>query len=140
MRKKLSTASIIQLTRETTRTPLFWLLYDRHAELSETWNGHRVKWPVVCAWITACGVTDKQGKAIQPGAAKMCWRRVCASKAQEQAEQQAKLRPAPVPARPSYAALRPPEPKGEREVQEMVDGIRETIYRRSGRSWPPSGP
>jgi hypothetical protein len=82
--------------RDFVRTPLFWLLYDRHAELSEAWRGSRVRWPVVCAWVAAHGVTDREGKAIQPGAAKMCWRRVCAAKVEEQAEQAAKPTPAPV--------------------------------------------
>ncbi len=137
MRKNLTIARLIQLTRETTRTPLFWLLYDRHAELSETWNGHRVKWPVVCAWIAACGVTDKQGKAIQPGAAKMCWRRVMAAKAEEEAEQAAKPTPAYVrspavtraPARPQPAPA-----QGNDDVEERMRLMRATINRRSGRA------
>lgn len=127
--------------RDFVRTPLFWLLYDHHAELSETWRGSRVRWPVVCAWAAARGVADRQGKPIQPGAAKMCWRRVCAAKAEEGARQAARPRPAPAaPVRPSYAAPpRVPEPPlTDDEVQRRINSMRETIYRRSGRPWPPT--
>ena len=137
MRKKLSTASIIQMTRETTRTPLFWMLHDRHAELSATWHGHRVKWPVVAAWVASCGITDKQGKAIQPGAIKMTWRRVCAAVAEEQA---AKPAPTPVrsPAVPRAPAMPQPAPaQAIPSAEERIAKMQETIWRRSGRPWPP---
>ena len=129
MRKKLTTASIIQLTRDTTRTPLFWLLYDRYAELSETWHGHRVKWPVVAAWVQACGLTDRQGKAIQPGAIKMTWRRVCAAKAEEQA-----AKPAPAPVRSSYARPQPAPTQAQTSAEERVAALNAIIDRRSGRT------
>lgn len=140
MRKNPTLDRLIQMTRETTRTPLFWLLYDRHAELSEAWRGHRVRWPTVAAWVTACGLTDRQGKPIQPGAVKMTWRRVCAALAEEQA---AKPVPAPVrsppptPARGGYVVPRAPEPTEPYDPEKAMEAIRETIARRSGRPWPP---
>ena len=134
MRKKLTAASIIEMTRESTRTPLFWLLHDRHAELSETWQGNRVRWPVVCAWVTSCGITDKQGKALSPGAVKMTWRRVCAAVAEEQA---AKPVPAlvrsPAVTRPSYAMPQPASAQGDTSVEERMRLMKEKINRRSGR-------
>lgn len=156
--RKNPLADLARLARDVTRTPLFWLLYDRHAELSRAWAGHRVRWPVVAAWVAACGVTDKQGRAIQPGAVKMTWRRVCAARVEEEARAAAKAKPgaprpapaaappaarsstaAPLPVRLSPAPLRPAEAlPTESEVQERINAMRETIYRRSGRVWPPT--
>lgn len=129
MKKNPTLDRLIQMTRETTRTPLFWLLYDRHAELSETWCGHRVRWPVVCAWVASCGVTDKQGKALAPGAVKMTWRRVCAAKAEEQA-----AKPAPAPVRPSYARPQPAPTQAQTSAGERVAALNAIIDRRSGRT------
>lgn len=132
MSKKLPPIPI----RDFVRTPLFWLLYDHHAELSETWRGSRVRWPVVCAWATASGVTDREGRPLQPGAVKMCWRRVCAAKVEEQAEQTAKPTPAPVrspvvnrvPAMPQSAPA-----QRDDSVAERMALMTAKINQRSGR-------
>lgn len=125
--------------RDFVRTPLFWLLYDHHAELSETWRGSRVRWPVVCAWVAARGVTDREGKAIQPGAAKMCWRRVMAAKAEEEEEAEQAAKPAPAYVRPPAVARAPamPQPapaQGNDSVEERMRFMRATINRRFGRA------
>ena len=75
--------------REAVRTPLFWLLYDNHARLSENWDGNRVRWATVCAWAAAHGVPDQPTNAVR-----MTWARVCAVKAHEKAKREAKPRPA----------------------------------------------
>jgi hypothetical protein len=140
MRKNPKIDRLIQLTRETTRTPLFWLLHDHYDQLSETWRGNRVRWPVVCGWVAACGITDKHGRPLQPGAVKMTWRRVCAAKGEEQA-----AKPAPAPVRSPTVSRAPamPQPAPAQAIpsaEERVAKLQETIYRRSGRSWPPSEP
>lgn len=138
MRKNQKIDHLIQLTRETTRTPLFWLLHDHHEQLSGTWGGNRVRWPVVCGWVAACGITDKQGRALQPGAVKMTWRRVCAAKAEEQA-----AKPALVPVRSPAVTRAPamPQPVPAQDIpsaEERIRKMQETVYRRTGRPWPPS--
>ena len=126
MRKNPKTDRLIQLTRETTRTPLFWLLHDHYDQLSETWRGHRVRWPVVCGWVAACGITDKQGRALQPGAVKMTWRRVCAAKAEEQAAE-------PAPVRSAYARPQPAPARTRMSAEEQVAALNAITDRRSGR-------
>jgi len=128
--------------REAVRTPLFWLLYDNHARLSETWGSNRVKWPAVCAWAAAHGVSDQR-----PNAARMTWARVCSVRAQEKADREAKQRPAHVrsPAAshaPAVAAPLPSLPnrsqptpaQGMASAEERVAALNAIIERRSGRS------
>lgn len=132
--------------REAVRTPLFWLLYDNHARLSEEWNGNRVRWATVCAWAAAHGVPDQP-----PNAVRMTWARVCAAKAHERAKREAKQRPAharspatskapPVAApaanlpnrsHPPTAQINPGE---EFDVEQHLADVQATIARRSGRS------
>jgi hypothetical protein len=126
--------------RGAVRTPLFWLLYEHHEALAESWRGHRVRWPEVCAWAAAHGVSDKQGNAIQPTAAKKAWVRVQALKAREKAEREARHRPSlnptprstlpPAVGAPTRAEVpRAPQSDVERRLAEM----KATINRRSGR-------
>lgn len=128
-------------TRDAVRTPLFWLLYEHHEPFAEGWRGHRVKWPAVCAWAAAHGVSDQQGNAIQPGTAKKAWARVCALKAQEKAEREARRRPSlnPTPrqtlppppvAAPTRAEV-PETPQSDAEKRMALMQAR--INQRSGR-------
>ncbi len=134
-------------TRDAVRTPLFWLLYEHHKAFAESWRGHRVKWPTVCAWAAAHGVSDQQGNAIQPGTAKKVWARVCAVKAQEKADREARQRPAHVrsPAinqAPTVATpvVNPPNrsqpapAQGMASAEERVAALNAYIRQRSGRS------
>jgi len=132
--------------REAVRTPLFWLLYDNHARLSENWAGNRVKWATVCAWAAAHGVPDQP-----PNAVRMTWARVCAEKAHERAKWEAKPRPVhlrspavnqppavavPVtnPPNRSHPAPAQTNPGEEFDVEQHLADIRATIAHRSGRS------
>lgn len=137
--------------RGAVRTPLFWLLYEHHEALAANWRGHRVKWPDVCAWATAHGVSDKRGNAIKPTAAKKAWVRVQALKAREQAEREAKRRPSihPTPRQtlpPPVATPRalPPDRShpapaqgtgqvDEADLERRMALTQATINRRSGR-------
>ena len=126
--------------REAVRTPLFWLLYDNHARLSETWDGNRVRWATVCAWAAAHGVPDQP-----PDAVRMTWARVCAAKAHEKAKREAKQRPAPMrsPAVNHVPAIAPPpqsrsQPSAPQEtpqsdVERRMALMRAKINQRSGR-------
>lgn len=129
--------------REAVRTPLFWLLYDNHARLSGTWGSNRVRWPAVCAWAAAHGVPDQR-----PDAARMTWARVCAVKAQERADREARQRPAhvrspavnqpPAMAAPPPNRLQPAPAQGSPgqgfDPDEHIARLRATIAQRSGRS------
>lgn len=129
--------------REAVRTPLFWLLYDNHARLSETWGSNRVRWPAVCAWAAAHGVPDQRSDA-----ARMTWARVCAVKAQEKADREARQRPAhvrspavdqaPPVAAPALNRSQPAPaqsgPGQEFDPDEHIAKLKATIARRSGRS------
>lgn len=129
--------------RKAVRTPLFWLLHDNHARLSEDWDGNRVRWATVCAWAAAHGVPDQQ-----PNAVRMTWARVCAAKAHEKAKREAKQRPAyvrspatshpppvaaPAPNR-SHPPLAQPNPGTEFDIEQHLADVQATIARRSGRS------
>ena len=128
--------------RSAVRTPLFWLLYRHHEALAESWRGHRVKWPEVCAWAAAHGVSDKRSNAIQPTAAKKAWVRVQALKAQEKDEREAKRRPSLTPtprqtlpppvATPTRAEI-PGTPQSDVEVKERIARTMAKINRASGR-------
>lgn len=74
-------------TRDAVRTPLFWLFYEHHDALVASWHGHRVKWPVVCAWAA------EQRVSAEGEIARKTWARVCALKAQEKTEREARRRP-----------------------------------------------
>ncbi len=125
--------------REAVRTPLFWLLYDSHARLSENWDGNRIRWAAVCAWAAAHGVPDQL-----PNAVRMTWARVCAAKAHEKAKREAKQRPAyarspPTSQPPPVAASspnrsHPPPAQGAASAEDVVDELNAFIRRRSGRS------
>ncbi len=128
--------------REAVRTPLFWLLYDNHARLSETWSSNRVSWPAVCVWAAAHGVADQR-----PNAVRMTWARVCAVRAQEKADREARQRPAHVrsPASnqtPGVVApvVNPPNrsqpapAQGRASGAERVAALNAIINQRSGRS------
>lgn len=79
----------------TARTPLFWLLYEHHEMLTESWRHRRASWPEVCSWAAGRQVLDRDGKPVKPHAARKTWARVCDLKEQERADREAKQRPAP---------------------------------------------
>ena len=152
MRKK-APALPPAILRDTARSPLFWLLYEHHDALAETWRHRRANWRAVCAWAAEQQVPDRDGKPIiadaaRADAARKTWERVCAVKAQEEAERQARQRPAHVrsPAvnhAPAVAALPPNRsqpapaqsgPGQEFDPDEHIAKLKATIARRSGRS------
>jgi len=122
------------LTRDAIRTPLFWLLYEHHDALVASWRGHRVKWPVVCAWAA------EQQVSAEAEIARKTWARVCALKAREKAEREARQRlplvptprqtsPPPVAA-PTRAAV-PETPQSD--VERRMALMQAKINQRSGR-------
>lgn len=92
----------------TEHSPLYRLFHRRHAELAALWKGRRTTWAAVCAWAAEQGAWAGTGEAPKPLTAKKTWERVCAAKAKEAAERQAKQRPARVPT--PKANTSPPQP------------------------------
>lgn len=83
--------------RGTERSALFWLFYDRHAEIVARWEGRRICWPTMCTWAIERKAWVRTGEPPKTKTAKVTWARVCALKAREAARRQAKQRPARVP-------------------------------------------
>lgn len=138
--------------RGTARTPLFWLLYEHHEMLAESWRHRRASWPAVCSWAAEQQVLNREGKPVKSHAARKTWARVCDLKVQEQADREAKQRPAPahspaVKRAPPGAASpvaapslnlpnrsHPAPAQGMASAEERVAALNAIIDRRSGRS------
>ena len=158
MRKKAAAPPALPPTilRDTTRSPLFWLLYEHHDALAETWRHRRANWLAVCAWAAEQQTTDRDGEplkvdAARADAARKTWERVCAVKAQEKADREARQRPAyarspaiskapPVaapavnPLNRSHPAPAQTNPGEEFDVEQHLADVQATIAHRSGRS------
>ena len=155
MRKKAPAATALPpvILRDNVRSPLFWLLYEHHDALVETWRNRRANWLAVCTWAAEQQTTDRNGEplkvdAARADAARKTWERVCAVKAQEKADREARQRPAyvrspatsqpPPVAAPSPNRSHPPaaqpNPGGEFDVEQHLADVQATIARRSGRS------
>ena len=155
MRKKASAPPALPPTilRDTARSPLFWLLYEHHDALAETWRHRRANWLAVCAWAAERQTLDRDGKPLRvdaagADAARKTWERVCAVKAQEKADREARQRPAyvrtpainqpPLVAAPSPNRSHPPaaqpNPGADFDVEQHLADVQATIARRSGRS------
>jgi hypothetical protein len=155
MRKK-APALPSTILRDNARSPLFWLLYEHHDALTETWRHRRANWLAVCTWAAEERIADQDGKLIKADAARAdaarkTWERVCAVKAQEKARQEAKPRPVHLrspavnqPPAVAVAVVNPPNrshpppaqdsPGEEFDVEQHMADIRATIAHRSGRS------
>lgn len=155
MRKK-APALPSTILRDNARSPLFWLLYEHHDALTETWRHRRANWLAVCTWAAEEQVADQNGKPIKADAARAdaarkTWDRVRVVKAQEKAERDAKPRPvhlrsptvsqAPAvaprvtnPPNRSHPAPAQTSPGEEFDVEQHLADIRATIAHRSGRS------
>jgi len=121
-------------TRDAVRTPLFWLFYEHHDALVASWHGHRVKWPVVCAWAA------EQRVSAEVEIARKTWARVCALKAQEKTEREARRRPPLVPTPrqtfppPVAAPTRAEVPETSRsDAEKRMALMQARINQRSGR-------
>ena len=154
MRKKAPAPPALPpaILRDTARSPLFWLLYEHHDALVETWRHRRANWLAVCAWAAEQQVADHDGKPIKvdaarADAARKIWERVCTAKAQEKADREAKQRPAyarspAVNQAPAVAApvanlpnrSHPAPAKGMASAEERVAALNAIIDQRSGRS------
>lgn len=151
MRKKAAAPPALPPTilRDTTRSPLFWLLYEHHDALAETWRHRRANWLAVCAWAAEQQTTDRDGDPLKvdagrADAARKTWDRVCAVKAQEKADREAKQRPAyarspaisqaPPVAAPSPDRSHPAPAQGMASAEERVAALNAFIRQRSGRS------
>ena len=108
MRKKPRPDPPIPDLLGTEHSPLYWLFHRRHAELTAIWKGERIRWPAVGAWAAEQEAWAGTGEPPKPETARKTWKRVCAAKAREQAERQAKQRPARVPT--PRANVPPPTP------------------------------
>lgn len=121
--------------RDPARGPLFWWLYDNHADMLRRAAGQRINWTELCPKLTKLGLTDQTGKPMTTQTARKTWARVCRMKVQmqEARDQQRRARgrepergkdadrpppvvatPAPRPPVPSYPPPSPP-------MQGMVD-------------------
>ena len=154
MRKKAPAPPALPpaILRDTARSPLFWLLYEHHDALVETWRHRRANWLAVCTWAAEQQIADHDGKLIRvdaarADAARKTWERVCVAKAQEKADREAKPRPAyarsPTISQPPPVAAPADNPpnrshsapaKGMASAEERVAALNAIIDRRSGRS------
>ncbi len=119
--------------RDPARGPLFWWLYDNHADMLRRAAGQRINWTELCPRLTKLGLTDQAGKPMTTQTARKTWARVCQMKVrtQETRDRQRSARgrqsergkdadrpppvlaaPAPRPPVPSYPppVLPPPKP------------------------------
>ena len=154
MRKK-APALPSTILRDNARSPLFWLLYEHHDALTETWRHRRANWLAVCTWAAEEQIADQDGKPIKADAARAdaarkTWDRVCAVKAQEKVRQEAKPRPvhlrSPAVSQAPVVTPRvtnPPNPpnrshpapaQGMASAEERVAALNAIIDQRSGRS------
>ncbi len=151
MRKKTPGSPTLPpaILRDTARSSLFWLLYEHHDALVETWRHRRANWLAVCAWAAEQQIADRDGKPIRADtaradAARKTWERVCAVKAQEKADREARQRPAhvrspainqaPTVATPVANRSQPAPAQGMASAEERVAALNAYIRQRSGRS------
>ncbi len=62
------------------RGPLFWWLYDNHANMLRLAAGRRINWTELCPRLTKLGLTDQTGKPMTTQTARKTWARVCQMK------------------------------------------------------------
>lgn len=123
--KKKSDASVSEalnvVERDPARGPLFWWLYDNHADMLRRAAGQRINWTELCPRLTKLGLTDQTGKPMTTQTARKTWARVCQMRVrmQETRDRQRRARgresergkdadrPPPVVATP---APKPPDP------------------------------
>lgn len=78
-------AALKALAQGPERSPLFWWMYNRHADLERLWTGQRVNWLNFCSQMAALGIMDQTGKPPIRKTAAKTWERVRQQKAREQA-------------------------------------------------------
>jgi len=78
-------AALKALAQGPERSPLFWWMYNHHADLERTWAGQRANWLNFCSQMATLGITDQTGKSPTRRTAAKTWERVRQQKAREQA-------------------------------------------------------